>query len=286
MSVLLEHLRSLCSIPDFDTFVASAKQKEQVQSVLCLIRGVCSLENPNVVCISFYSEILPLLSVLFQCSRAQEEIRMSILHILDDEASILGSMTEEANLKFGQTLLTIVTESVRAFPGDDIQIKKASDSIVKILSILFKSLYHASTNTILSDSVPWDTCLMAGYLKLLSAVSSQLTFFPLLMKTIFDTSLMLCKTCIQGIDLQPPDDIEVFFSFMVTSLDRYEYDVNDEWNVVVNLRAWTVSIWCSHIAWRFEMGSNLMLGHGMKGLWVIYLHIQVVIMSIINVRCS
>ena len=224
LSILLDHLRSLCTIPNFDSFVASTKQKEQVQAVLSLIRGVCSLENPNIVCISFYSEILPFLSILFQRARAYEEIRMSILHILNEEASVLSSMSEEANLQYGQTLLTIITESIRALPGDEIQIKKASDSIVKTLSLLFKILCNASTNTVLNDSFMWNTSLMAGYLKLLSAVSSQLTFFPLLMKTIFETSLMLCGACIQGMDIQSFNDIEVFFSFMVTSLDRYEWD--------------------------------------------------------------
>ena len=227
LSILLDHLRTLCTIPDFDSFVASMKQNQQVQAVLSLIRGVCSLENPNIVCISFYTEILPFLTILFQRTRAYEEIRMSILHILNEEASILSSMPEESNLQFVQTLLTIITESIRALPGDEIQIKKASDRIVKTLSLLFKILCNASTNTILTDSCVWDTSLMAGYLKLLSAVSSQLTFFPLLMKTIFDTSLMLCGTCIQGMDTQSPNDIEGFFSFMVTSLDRYEYDWNE-----------------------------------------------------------
>ena len=68
---------------------------------------------------------------------------MSILHILNEEASVLSSMSEEANLQYGQTLLTIITESIRALPGDEIQIKKASDSIVKTLSLLFKILCNA-----------------------------------------------------------------------------------------------------------------------------------------------
>ena len=116
----------------------------------------------------------------------------------------------------------MVTETVRCFPSDDTQLKKASDGMVKTLSLLFKCLLTAVTMTVVSNNTEWDGCIVASYLKAIRSMTLRLTYYPLLMKTIFEATVMVLNNCIGGFDMQSMEDMNGLFEFMITALDRYK----------------------------------------------------------------
>lgn len=162
--------------------------------------------------------ILPLL----QRTRVHEDLRTLLLHIIEDLASELWSIPPETNIVYSQVLLQVVTEVVRCFPSDDAQMKKASDGMVKTLSLLFKCLLAAVTMTVVSSNAEWDGCIVASYLKAIRSMTVRLTYYPLLMKTIFETTVMVLNNCIGGFDMQSMEDMNGLFEFMITALDRYK----------------------------------------------------------------
>ena len=141
---------------------------------------------------------------------------------MEDLASELWSIPPETNIVYAQVLLQVVTETVRCFPSDDTQMKKASDGMVKTLSLLFKCLLTAVTMTVVSNNAEWDGCIVASYLKAIRSMTIRLTYYPLLMKSIFETTVMVVSNCIGGFDMQSMEDLNVLFEFMITALDRYK----------------------------------------------------------------
>ena len=215
-------MQRLCEMPDFDAFLSHGVQRQQVEALLAMTRGVCSLENPNVACLSFFAKLLPLLPTLLHRLRLDENLRLVVLHLLDDETSALGFLSEEINLEYGATLLRCFTEVSHIAPSEGSQLRKQSDDAVKMLSLCFRTLLHACTNSICNDSVAWECCMVQTFLKGLQTIRESMTFYPLLMKTIFDTALLVCRSCIRGFDLLPVQEVSAFFSFMLLALDRFE----------------------------------------------------------------
>lgn len=117
LDVLWTNMQRLCEMPDFDAFLSHGVQRQQVEALLAMTRGVCSLENPNVACLSFFAKLLPLLPTLLHRLRLDENLRLVVLHLLDDETSALGFLSEEINLEYGATLLRCFTEVSHIAPS-------------------------------------------------------------------------------------------------------------------------------------------------------------------------
>lgn len=98
-----------------------------------------------------------------------------------------------------------------------------SDYFVKCFSFLFNIILETIQNLNSSDDQRIDSQLVSIYLALLPYLT-QFTFFPLLMKTVFDTSMMICNRHIRGFEDQGYYSLNEFFSFMIPSLERFEYD--------------------------------------------------------------
>lgn len=222
LTTLLNQLQALCTMTNFDVFLSSAKQKDQVKAALSLVRGVCKLENPNQDCTAFYGSLLPLLLPLFQRTRVHEDLRTLLLHVVEDLSSELWMMTPETNVLFGQVMLQIVTEITRYLPTNEGQVKKGSDGIVKTLTLVFKCLLSAVTMSVLSNHAEWEGCMVASLLKAIQAIPPRMTYFPLLMKTVFESTTMMMKNYVGGFDMQSLEAINGYFEFMITSMDRYE----------------------------------------------------------------
>lgn len=93
---------------------------------------------------------------------------------------------------------------------------------MKTLSLLFGMLPSVTTNCPLTDCLQWDAGLVRAYVRLLSLLLPQLTLFPLLMKTVFNASLMMCNAVIRGFDVASFQEVQVFLEFMLPSLERFE----------------------------------------------------------------
>lgn len=141
-------------------------------------------------------------------------------------------MTEQQNLAFLTSLLAVIDQTVKSFPADDLSIRKwvcgsplrarHSDFCVKTLSLLFNVFPQIITNSAISENMQWEGGLVHGYIQLLSLLLPQLTFFPLLMKSVFNASLMVCNSLIRGFDVASFDEIRLFIEFMLPSLERFE----------------------------------------------------------------
>lgn len=88
------------------------------------------------------------------------------------------------------------------------------------MSSLFNTLL-STVHNMSTGGLAIDTQIITVYLEVLPYLK-HFTFFPLLMKTVFDTSLMLCNRHVRGFCNQPYYALETFFSFMIASLDRFE----------------------------------------------------------------
>lgn len=142
-------------------------------------------------------------------------------------------MTEAQSLRFLAALLEIIDLTAKTFPADDASLRKCrwlcsltprhSDFCVKTLSLLFGMLPSIITNSALADCLQWDAGLVRAYVRLLSMLLPQLTLFPLLMKTVFNASLMVCNTAIRGFDMASFEEIQLFLEFMLPSLERFEF---------------------------------------------------------------
>ena len=141
-------------------------------------------------------------------------------------------MTEQQNLAFLTSLLAVVDQTVKSFPTDDLSVRKCgcrsqlmarhSDVCVKMLSLFFNVFPQSITNSAISANIQWEGGLVHGYIQLLSLLRPQLTFFPLLMKSVFNASLMVCNSLIRGFDMASFDEIRVFIEFLLPSLERFE----------------------------------------------------------------
>lgn len=223
LDVLARNLQRLCEMPDFDAFLSHGTQREQVEALLAMTRGVCSLEAPGGVCLAFLAKLPPLLPPLLHRLRLDENLRLVVLHLLDDAATTLGFLSQETNLAFGAALLACFAEVGRLAPGEGSRLRRQSDDAVKMLSLCFRALLHACESSPCSDCVAWEACVVETLLRGLQTLRESLTFYPLLMKTVFDAALLVCRSCVRGFDCLAPMAAADFFAFMLLALDRFEW---------------------------------------------------------------
>ena len=128
-----------------------------------------------------------------------------------------------------------------------------SDFYVKCFSLIFRCISGVVQNNPSSQQLSLDIQLVTLYTSLLPYLS-HFTFFPLLMKTVFETSLLVCNQHVRGFEEISYYALNEFFSFMISAFDRFEYVLYEKWNeiVVVSLRVWNVCIWCIISIWRIN----------------------------------
>ncbi|KAM7454095.1 hypothetical protein BLSTO_05149 [Blastocystis sp. subtype 1] len=220
-STVLEQLTAVAALPDFADHVKTISNLQRLQALIALARGVCSQED-GAPCLPFAARLLELLPALYRQTRLHEELRGQLLKLLGDVATMLPRMTEAQSLSFLAALLEIIDLTAKAFPADDAALRKHSDFCVKTLSLLFGMLPSIITNSALADCLQWDAGLVRAYVRLLSLLLPQLTLFPLLMKTVFNASLMVCNTVIRGFDMASFEEMQLFLEFMLPSLERFD----------------------------------------------------------------
>lgn len=96
-----------------------------------------------------------------------------------------------------------------------------SDFYVKCFSYLFRCISGVVQNNPASGDLSLDIQIVSLYTSLLPYLS-HFTFFPLLMKTVFETSLFVCNQHVRGFEELSYYALNEFFSFMISSFDRFE----------------------------------------------------------------
>ena len=120
-------------------------------------------------------------------------------------------------------MLACFAEVGRLAPGEGSRLRRQSDDAVKMLSLCFRALLHACESSPCSDCVAWEACVVETLLRGLQTLRESLTFYPLLMKTVFDAALLVCRSCVRGFDCLAPMAAADFFAFMLLALDRFEW---------------------------------------------------------------
>ena len=96
-----------------------------------------------------------------------------------------------------------------------------SDFYVKCFSLIFRCISGVVQNNPSSQQLSLDIQLVTLYTSLLPYLS-HFTFFPLLMKTVFETSLLVCNQHVRGFEEISYYALNEFFSFMISAFDRFE----------------------------------------------------------------
>lgn len=141
----------------------------------------------------------------------------------------------EQNLQFIDACFGIAKTFCESIPADSTILRKCellleitrrnSDFYVKCLSTLFETLLDTSHN-LNAENEATDVQLISVYFTMIPYLK-HFTFFPLLMKTVFASSLTLCNRHIRGFYRQPYFALNDFFSFVISSLERFEWEFHE-----------------------------------------------------------
>lgn len=137
---------------------------------------------------------------------------------------------------------------------------RASSFISKALGLCFDAeTQFLASGVSISSSIA--ASISQLHLALLQCVSRDLSFFPLFMKRVMQSSIAVFSHCVAGLDLQADSLLESLFAFLIAAYDIFESKIRDDFDcLVANSKRWSVCISSSIIVSRS--------GTGRRSIWV------------------
>lgn len=246
LEAILSQLSQIASMSNFTEFIKSYQNSNRTQSLLYLSRGTLLVSPLPSACVSFFSQLLSLLPSLFSQLSLHEDFQILALKLLRDLSQAVSTFLRFYVLDLFASRVGIASLCGnapfhrRAFRSDAPQrsetppqvvspfplLNRASSFISKALGLCFDAeTQFLASGVLVSSSIA--ASISQLHLALLQCVSRDLSFFPLFMKRVMQSSIAVLSHCVAGLDLQADSLLESLFSFLIAAYDIFESKIRD-----------------------------------------------------------